>query len=100
MPALGQQEPADLRDVRTGGDVDVVVLLLRLERIAGEEVMQGGVDPFEFPRICQVGVVALHADARRSLYQILADHARQLAVAALIQQQLDAVRQEILMHAQ
>ena len=34
---LGQQEQADLRDVGAGGDVDQIILGLRIERIGAGE---------------------------------------------------------------
>ena len=100
QPAFGQQEPADLADVGAGGDVDVVVLVLGRERIGVDEIMQHAVNAFEVPGIGQVAVVAADPGLRRDLGEVFADGPGQRAEAALVDQQLQAIEQEVLVHAQ
>ena len=47
---LGQQEPADLRDVRAGGDVDEIVLVVGIEGVGAREVVHAPRRPPRSPR--------------------------------------------------
>ncbi len=62
---LGQQEQADLRDVRAGRDVDQIVFAIRIERIAAREVVQRAVDQPEVPGVAEVQHVRTHLRFRR-----------------------------------
>ena len=54
VPRLGQEEQADLRDVRPGRDVDEVVLGLGVERVGAGEVVQRAIHLLEVPRVRRV----------------------------------------------
>ena len=86
MPALGEQEPADLRHVRTGGDVDVVILIIRLERVAAQEIVERRVDALEIPGVGQEGVVAAQRGFGRDLREIVRHRLRKAGIAALVDQ--------------
>jgi len=65
MARFGEQEEADLRDVRAGSDVDEILLALDLKGIAATEVRQRAVDLFEIPRISELDDVPTHLRLRR-----------------------------------
>ena len=54
VAAFGQQEPANLRHMRAGGQVDVVGFTLFVEAVAGGEVVELAVDLLEIPRVLEV----------------------------------------------
>ena len=91
MPAFGEQEPADLRDVRAGGDVDVVVLIVRFERVAAQEIVQRRIDAIEIPGIGQVGAVPPQRGPGRNLREIVRHRLREPVVATLVGQPFETV---------
>ncbi len=51
VAGLGQEEQADLFDVRSGGNVDEVVLVLDPEGVAAGELVEAAEDFVEVPRV-------------------------------------------------
>ncbi len=68
---LGQQEPADLRDMGAGGDVDQIILGLRIERKGTREIEQLAVDLLEIPRIVELDQMRLDRRLGRDRSDIL-----------------------------
>ena len=52
--------------MRAGGDVDEIVLALRIERIAGREIVQRAIHFLEIPRVLQVDPVKPHIGLGRN----------------------------------
>ena len=64
VPRLREQEEADLRHVRSRGDVDEVVLGLRIESVGAGEAMQGLEHFLEVPRIRHFDEMGPHLGLR------------------------------------
>ena len=79
---LGEQEQADLRDVRARRDVDEVVLALGVERIAAREVVERGVDLLEVPGVVEVDGVPHDVGLGRDRGDVRGDGVGELARAA------------------
>ncbi len=96
---LDQEEPADLRHMRAGGDVDVIVLGVRIEGIGGGEVVHRAIDLLEIPGVFQLHRVEAHLglgrDAGDVAAQVLRNPGKALAV-----DQLQAADKEILVLAE
>ncbi|MNH01427.1 hypothetical protein D3C79_606470 [compost metagenome] len=68
---LGEQEPADLRDVGAGGDVDQVVLVLGIERVGAGKIVQGTIDLLEVPGIAQDHGLQAHLGVWRDALDVV-----------------------------
>ena len=73
---LGQQEQADLRDVRAGRDVDEVVLASGVERVRAGEVVERAVDLLEVPRVGRFVDDQPHLGLRRTRDDVVAHRLR------------------------
>ena len=98
---LGQQEQADLRDVRAGRDVDEVVLVVGVERIGAREVVQAAVDLLEVPRIVagsdrRRGAPSVSGETRRMSSRTVSAS----AVNSRRVQQLEAIDEQVLVLAE
>ena len=96
---LGQQEQADLRDVRAGRDVDQVVLAIRIERVAAREVVQRAVDLAEVPRVAELDACGAHDRLRRQRPDVVGHGRRERLLRAAVQQ-LEAADDEVVVPAQ
>jgi hypothetical protein len=54
VAGFSEEEKADLRDVRAGGDVDQVILAFRVELAVASKLVECRVDFFEIPRIAKI----------------------------------------------
>ncbi len=74
---LGEQEPADLRDMRAGGDVDEIVLLLGIEGIGAGEIPQLRINLAEIPGVAHADQMPPDLGCRRNLLYVGDDLRRQ-----------------------
>ena len=96
---LGQEEPADLRDVGAGGDMHQVILALGIEGIAADELVQRAVDLLKIPGIAQGHGMQTHLGFRRDRSNIVAYAPSQPGVTRAVDQ-LEAIDQQILLLTQ
>ena len=96
MTRLGQEEEADLGDVRPGRDVDEVVLFLRIERVGARKVMERRVDAFEIPRVLELDHVPDDAGLRRCVSDIGRDDSGDVGARTAVEQ-LETRDDQILM---
>ena len=54
VPGFGEKEETDLRDMRSGGDVDEVILALGVEFVFAGELVERAVNILEIPRIFEI----------------------------------------------
>ena len=99
MARLGQQEQADLRDVRPGGDVHQVILGFRIERIRSREVVQVCIHRLEIPWVGRGVDMQAHLRLRRHVPDVVA-HGGGEARMRLGEQELEARHDEVLVLAQ
>ncbi len=83
---LGEQEQADLGDVGAGGDVDEIILGLRVEGIGPGEVEQLAVDLLEIPGVGEVEQAQPDVGFRRDVGDVRRDVTGEAFVEAAVDQ--------------
>ena len=86
MAAFGQQEPADLRHMGAGGQVDVIALAILVEAVAGGKVVELAVDLLEVPGVLHVDVDETHLGFGRNATDGGGDDAGQVIVPPVVDQ--------------
>lgn len=81
-----QQEQANLRDVRSGGDVNEIVFRLRVERISPGEVVQCSIDLLEVPRVFHRDEVGANLGLGRNRGDVGGNQAGQLLLLRPMEQ--------------
>jgi hypothetical protein len=92
---LDEQEPADLRDMRSRRDVDEIILLLRVEGIGVGEVAHGAIDLLKVPRVGQVQNSPFDFGLWRDLRDVASDALRERGCVIVVNE-LQPVDQKIL----
>lgn len=101
VACLGEQEPANLCHVGTGGDVDQVVLMVGVEGVGGGKVVQRAVDLFEIPGVVQWHGVQAHLGSRRDLLDVGAYPLGEADVTGVdVVDQLQAIDLQVVLLAQ
>jgi len=94
---LCQQEQADLRHVRAGGDMNEIVLRLRIERRRTNEIEELAVNLLKVPGIREVDQIGLNPCFGRHGPDVLRDELRQAAVRRTMQEH-EAIDPQVLVH--
>ena len=71
---FGEQEKANLRNVRAGGDVDQVVFRIVVERVGASEVEERLIDVLEVPWVAEIDLVKTHLGLGRNRRTTFAAH--------------------------
>ena len=94
MPRFRQQEKADLRDVCPCGDMNQVILGVRIEGIVAREAGKALVNLFEVPWILKGDLVKTNLGLRRNGMDVCLNHPGQRRVALGVDQ-LEALDDEV-----
>ena len=94
---LVEEDEADLRDVRAGGDVDVPVALLAVEPPRERVVVELAVDFAEIPRVVELDDFGDDLRVRRSGFDV-ADHAVRQPLEPRLVEQVELVEVQVLLH--
>ena len=94
---LVEEEEADLRDVRSGGDVDVPVALLAVEPPRERVVVELAVDLAEVPRIVELHDLGDDHRVRRGRPDV-ANHAVRQTLELRLVEQVELVEVQVLLH--
>ena len=98
VACLGEQKPADLRDMAAGGDVDQVVLVLGIERVGTREIVQRRIHLLEVPGVAQRHLDVAHLGFRRHRRDVETGSLRE-AAAAFVMQHFESMHQQVFLLA-
>ena len=98
MTRFGQQEQADLCDVRAGGDVNEILFRLGVERVGPGEIVQRRVDLLEVPGVFHRDQVGAHLGLGRDRGDVGGHQLGQLFFLRPVEQ-FEAVDQQVLVLA-
>ena len=98
MTRLGEKKEGDLSHVGSRGDVNQVVLVVRIEGDGAREVVERAVDLLEIPGIIEVEAVQPHLGLGRDCGNVLLHRLGQGGVLFL-EEDLEAIDQQLVVLA-